>query len=75
MLLDRPLEGLDDHVGALGVIDPVSDHVSRAVVDEDEGEGRAAIDVAVNEVQMPQVVWSHSLEPLVVGLRSTFGGR
>ena len=41
------------HVGPLRVVDPMADHEARVVVDQDERERRGAVDVTVDEVQVP----------------------
>ena len=63
---DCLLEDLDHHVGALGVVDPVADHVARVIVDEDQAEGRRAMDVPLNVIGMPDMIRTNSLVALVV---------
>ena len=64
----RLLEGADDQLGALGVVDAMPGHEPRAVVDEDQRERRCLMDMPMHEVQVPQVIRAYGLEPLVVRL-------
>ncbi len=73
MALDRLLERVDDQRRPLGVIHSVADHEARAVVEQDERERVGAMDVAVDEVQMPHVVRAHCLEAIVMRLALDLG--
>ena len=64
-----PLERLAHHLGPLrALVDTMSDDVARVVVDQNQRERHAAIDVAVNEVQVPQMIRSDCFVPLVMRL-------
>jgi len=67
------LEGVDHHVCPLRIVDPVADHEARVVVDQDEGERRAAVDMTMHEVEVPQVVGAHRFVALVVRLALDLG--
>lgn len=75
MTLDRLLENAGYQLRTLRVLHTMPHHIARAVVDQNQCESRAAIDVPVYEVQVPQVIRAHRFEALVVRLALTFGGR
>ena len=61
-------EGVDDHVSPLGIINSVPNDESAVIVDEDEGEGARAVDVALDEVEVPHVVRADGLVAALMAL-------
>ena len=70
---DSLLEGLQDHVRTLGIIDPVSHDETRAVVNEDQCERVGPVDIALDKIEMPEVIGAHGLVAAVVGAALDLG--
>ena len=66
VLPHRLLERVEHHIRALGVVNAVTDHEARAVVDQDQRERRGLPDVPLHEVEVPQVIGPHCLVTTVV---------
>ncbi len=73
MLFHNLLERPNDEIRTLGIVDPVAGHEAGVIVQQDLREGRGPVDVALHEVEVPQVIGAHRFEALVAWLAIDLG--